>query len=423
MEASMPDQIQVFALPDVGEGLTEGEILVWHVKVGDVVTVNQPLVEIETAKASVELPCPFAGIVTELHAQPGEVVPVGSPIVSITGAAALHQRESVLVGYGVKHGGEPRRRARRATAAPAPVTLRPRVVPLPDREPAPRAKPIVRKLAKDLGVDLAELTGTGDHGVVTREDVLGAVHGVSPAAEAFDVIATGEPVAVRGVQRAMAEAMVLSAFSAPHVTVWVDVDMTRTDGLVRRMRAHPAFADLRPTALTIVSAALVRVAREHPRINATWVDGPEGPVITEHADVNLGLAADTPRGLLVPVVRDAGRLSLVELTRAQKAVIDTARAGRSTPADLTGSTVTLTNIGVFGVDGGTPIINPGESAILAMGRIIDKPWVVDGEVRVRPVMQLSLSFDHRVCDGAQGSRALASVAVFLADPAAELLLG
>ena len=220
-----------------------------------------------------------------------------------------------------------------------------------------------------------------------------------------------------------ASAMVLSAFSAPHVTVWVDVDMTMTTGLVGRMRAHQAFTDLRPTALTIVSVALVRAAREHPRINATWVDGPDGPVITEHAHVNLGLAADTARGLLVPVVRDAGRLSLVELARAQKTVIDTARAGASTPSDLTGSTVTLTNIGVFGVDGGTPIINPGESAILAMGRIIDKPWVVDGEVRVRPIMQLSLSFDHRVCDGAQGSRALAGVAAFLADPAAELLMG
>ena len=404
MEASMPDQIQVFALPDVGEGLTEGEILVWHVKVGDVVTVNQPLVEIETAKAAVELPCPFAGIVTELHAQPGEVVPVGSQIVSITGAAALHQRESVLVGYGVRHGGEPRRRARRATAAP-------------------RAKPIVRKLAKDLGVDLDELTGSGHDGVVTREDVLGATRAMQTTPEQFDLIATGEPVAVRGVQRAMAEAMVLSAFSAPHVTVWVDVDMTVTAGLVRRMRSHSAFTDLHPTDLTIVSAALVRVAREHPRINATWVDGPDSPVITEHAHVNLGLAADTARGLLVPVVRDADRLSLVELARAQKAVIDTARAGASTPSDLTGSTVTLTNIGVFGVDGGTPIINPGESAILAMGRIIDKPWVVEGEVRVRPIMQLSLSFDHRVCDGAQGSRALAGVAAFLADPAAELLMG
>ncbi len=400
----MPDQIQVFSLPDVGEGLTEGEILVWHVKVGDVVTVNQLLVEIETAKAAVELPCPFAGIVTTLHVEPGEVVSVGSPIVSITGAAVLHQRESVLVGYGVKHGGEPRRRARRATAAP-------------------RAKPIVRKLAKDLGVDLTALTGSGHDGVVTREDVLGATRGVQTAPEPFDLIATGEPVAVRGVQRAMAEAMVLSAFSAPHVTVWVDVDMTMTAGLVRRMRSHSAFTDLHPTALTIVSAALVRAAREHPRINATWVDGDDSPVITEHAHVNLGLAADTARGLIVPVVRDAGRLSLVELARAQKAVIDTARDGRSTPADLTGGTVTLTNIGVFGVDGGTPIINPGESAILAMGRIIDKPWVVDGEVKVRPIMQLSLSFDHRVCDGGQGSRALAGVATFLADPAAELLLG
>ena len=411
----MPDQIQVFALPDVGEGLTEGEILVWHVKVGDVVTVNQALVEIETAKAAVELPCPFAGVVTELHAQPGEVVPVGAPIVSITGSAPAQQRESVLVGYGVKHGSEPRRRARRTATAPAAMPPRARPAPGSTETAGLRAKPIVRKLAKDLGVDLQELSGTGDGGVVTRDDVLAAV---SPESQPVR-----ESVPVRGVQRAMAEAMVLSAFSAPHVTVWVDVDMTRAVELVRRMRAHPGFEGLRPTALTIVSAALVRVAQEHPRINATWRDGPDGPVVTEHSGVNLGLAADTPRGLLVPVVRDAGHLSLQGLARAQKEIIDTARAGRCTPGDLTGSTVSLTNVGVFGVDGGTPIINPGESAILAMGRIIDRPWVVDGGVRPRPVMQLSLSFDHRVCDGAQGSRALAGIAAFLADPAVELLLG
>lgn len=411
----MAEQIQVFTLPDVGEGLTEGEILVWHVKVGDVVKVNQALVEIETAKAAVELPCPFAGVVTELHAQPGEVVPVGAPIVSITGSAPAQQRESVLVGYGVTHGSEPRRRARRTATAPAAMPPRARPVPGSTDTVGPRAKPIVRKLAKDLGVDLEGLSGTGDGGVVTRDDVLAAG---SPESQPVR-----ESVPVRGVQRAMAEAMVLSAFSAPHVTVWVDVDMTRAVELVRRMRAHPEFEGLRPTALTIVSAALVRAAREHPRINATWRDGPDGPVVTEHSDVNLGLATDTPRGLLVPVVRDADLLSIQGLARAQKEIIDTARAGRCTPADLTGSTVSLTNIGVFGVDGGTPIINPGESAILAMGRIIDRPWVVDGGVRPLPVMQLSLSFDHRVCDGAQGSRALVGIADFLADPAVELLLG
>ena len=392
-------------------------------KVGDVVTVNQALVEIETAKAAVELPCPFAGVVTELHAQAGEVVPVGTPIVSITGSAPAQQRESVLVGYGVKHGSQPTRRPRRAASAPEPVPPRARPMTASSESGRPRAKPIVRKLAKELGVDLDRILGSGDGGVVTRDDVLGAVRPASVAPVTGDSQALGEPVPVRGVQRAMAEAMVLSAFSAPHVTVWVDVDMTRAAELVRRMRAHPGFEGLRPTALTIVSAALIRVAQEHPRINATWRDGPDGPVVTEHSDVNLGVAADTPRGLLVPVVRDAGQLSLQGLARAQKEIIDTARAGRCTPADLTGSTVSLTNVGVFGVDGGTPIINPGESAILAMGRVIERPWVVDGEVRARPVMQLSLSFDHRVCDGAQGSRALAGIAAFLAEPAVELLLG
>ena len=410
----MSDHIEVFSLPDVGEGLTEGEILAWHVQVGDVVVINQLIVEVETAKAAVELPSPFAGTVAELHARPGEVVPVGAPLISIAVAAAAPTRESVLVGYGVRHAGGAQRRARKASTILA-------AAPIARHQGPTRAKPLVRKLAKDLGVDLTGLSGSGRSGDVTRDDVLAAANGLT-AANPTPPTGGDDRVPVRGVQRAMAEAMVLSAFTAPHVTVWVEVDMSRTQDLVRRLREHPSYRDLRVTPFTIVSSALIASACQHPRINASWSEGADGPDVIVHRDIHLGMAADTPRGLLVPVVRGAGAMTLLELARAQQALIETARLGRSTPADLVGGTVTLTNIGVFGVDGGTPIINPGQSAILAMGRIVDKPWAVDGEVRVRPVMQLSLSFDHRVCDGAQGSRALTSVATFLADPAAALLL-
>lgn len=410
----MAEQIEVFALPDVGEGLTEGEILTWHVQPGDVVTVNQTIVEIETAKAAVELPCPYAGTVVEVHAAPGTVVPVGAPIISIRVESKVPEREAVLVGYGVKHDA-PRRRPRKASANGSGSN---------GHHGDVRVKPLVRKLAKDLGVDLGTIAGTGANGDITREDILASINdGPSAPAEPVTVAVRGdERIPVRGVQKSMAEAMVLSAFSAPHVTIWVEVEMTRTLELVRRMREHPTFKDLRVTPLTIASAAIIRSALQHPRINATWTESAQGADVIQHTQVHLGIAADTPRGLLVPVVKHASSMGLEQLARAQKSLIETARSGRSSPADLTGSTITVTNVGIFGVDGGTPIINPGESAIVAMGRIIDKPWVVDGSVQVRPVMTLSLSFDHRVCDGAQGSRALVSIADFLSDPAVELLL-
>jgi len=215
----------------------------------------------------------------------------------------------------------------------------------------------------------------------------------------------------------MAEAMVQSAFTAPHVTEWVDVDVSRSVELVRRLREDPAHAEVRITPMVLVAAALIRAARQFPRINSSWVDTPDGADVIVHPQVNLGIAADTPRGLLVPTVKGATNLGLVELARRIQELIDTARAGRSTPADLTGGTITLTNVGVFGVDGGTPILTPGQVAILAMGRVIERPWVVDGVVVARPVMQLSLSFDHRIVDGALGSRTLQSVAEFLHDPA------
>ena len=422
---------QVFALPDVGEGLTEAEILRWHVRPGDVVTVNQVIVEIETAKASVELPCPYSGTVETLHVAEGAVVPVGTPIISIVGqvleATSASGRQAVLVGYGVKETAPGGRRQRRGAAAPdeAPAPAHPQLSVVERPMPAPsgpvRAKPLVRKLARERGVDLATVAATGAHGVVTRDDVMRAAgNGSATGPRATE--SAGQRIPVRGVQRAMAEAMVHSAFTAPHVTEWVDVDVTRSMELVRRLRDDPEYADVRVTPMILVAAGLIRAARSYPRINSTWVDTADGADVAIHPEVNLGIAADTPRGLLVPTIKGATNLGLVELARRVQQLIDTARAGRSTPADLTGGTISLTNVGVFGVDGGTPILTPGQSAILAMGRVLDRPWVVDGQVVVRPVMQVSLSFDHRVIDGALGSRALQSVAQFLADPTMALVL-
>lgn len=414
----------VFALPDVGEGLTEAEILRWLVAPGDEVTVNQMLVEIETAKAAVELPSPFAGRITHLHADEGQVVAVGSPIVTIaTGAPAPAPaapeaaREPVLVGYGVG-GGERRRRRTVADPAPVPTPAAPAESPMTDASaPRPRAKPLVRKLARESGVDLARVPGTGRDGEVTRAD-LQAFGG--RAAVAARPIASDEVHPVRGVQRAMAEAMVASAFTAPHVTEWVDVDVSRTVDLVARLRtAHP---DVKVTPMTIAAAGLVRAALRHPRVNSTWVDTADGAEVHVHGSVHLGIAADTPRGLVVPTVRDASSLGLLDLAARIRDLVETARAGRSTPADLTGGTITLTNVGVFGVDGGTPIINPGQTSILAVGRVIERPWVVAGQVVARPVMTLSYSFDHRVIDGALGSRVLRAVADFLEDPAVALVV-
>jgi pyruvate dehydrogenase E2 component (dihydrolipoamide acetyltransferase) len=413
-----------FALPDVGEGLTEAEILRWHVRPGDVVQVNQLVVEIETAKAAVELPCPFAGTVTSLDVEVGTIVPVGTPIITIAteSAAPAPERQAVLVGYGVREDAAVTRRQRRSPSSPESAG-----VPVPVASVSVRAKPPVRKLARDLGVDLATLAPSGAAGEVTREDVVRAGGGSTtvaapPPPVSAPVSSAGERVPVRGVQRAMAEAMVQSAFTAPHVTEWVDVDMTRALEVVARLREDPRATDLRITPMVLVAAGLVRAARAHPRVNSTWVDGSDGAAVHLHPTVNLGIAADTPRGLIVPTIRNADTMGLLELAAAIRALVETARAGAATPADLTGGTITLTNIGVFGIDGGTPILNPGQVAILAMGRILDRAWVVDGSVVPRPVMQLSLSFDHRVVDGALGSRVLQSVAQFLADPALALLL-
>jgi pyruvate dehydrogenase E2 component (dihydrolipoamide acetyltransferase) len=430
-----------FAMPDVGEGLTEAEVVTWHVAAGDTVTVNQVICEIETAKAAVELPCPYAGTVGELLVQPGETVAVGSPIIAIEtadagapapapdgedgpkiGEAGKDGRIATLVGYGPRPGSATRRPRRSAAAmvaaAPAPEPAR---APEPEPEPArpappgggvvPLAKPPVRKLAKDLGVDLRSLTGSGAGGVVTREDVEAAV--AAPAAPAPAVGGVRrEPI--RGVRKATAAAMVSSAFTAPHVTEFLAVDVTATMELRDRLRATREYAEVKLTPLAFVAKAVCLGARRTPEVNAHW-DEAAGEIVY-YDRMQLGIAAATPRGLIVPKVRDADTLTLRELAGALGELTATARAGRTAPADLVGGTFTITNVGVFGVDTGTPILNPGEAAILAVGAIKPTPWVVDGELAVRTVCQLALSFDHRLVDGEQGSRFLADVGALLTDP-------
>ena len=413
-----------FALPDVGEGLTEAEILRWLVHPGDVVTVNQLLVEIETAKAAVELPSPFAGTIVDLKVEPGQIVPVGTPIVSIElpDAAEAPGRQAVLVGYGVREQ-SPASRRRRVRGGAEPAAVEESVdepAAADDLPPAARAKPPVRRLARELGVDLHSVRPTGANGDVTREDVLAAAGSTRPVSTPVSrVVPSDERVALHGVHRAMAEAMAESARTAPQVTEWVDVDMTRAGEVVARLRDAWQDAGVRVTVMTLAAAGLVRAVQEHPLANAAWSD--DGPALLMRGAVNLGIAADTPRGLVVPVVKGAESLSLRGLAEGIQELIDRAREGRSTPAELTGGTVSLTNIGVFGIDGGTPLLPPGQAAILAIGRVVERPWVVAGAVVPRPVMQVTLTFDHRVMDGATGSRVLRSVADFLADPALALV--
>ncbi len=435
---------QIFHLPDVGEGLTEAEIVQWRVSPGDTVAVNDVLVEIETAKSLVELPSPFAGTVGELLAPEGQTVTVGAAIITIAGAdaadaaptapaatevpAASDDGGAVLVGYGTGSGATSRRKrpAERGDTVRASVGV--------------VAKPPVRKLARDLGVALAEVSPSGPAGEVTRDDVVRHAEQASvfrniatPAApvEREQTIPVGAPapsappvgereeaIPVKGVRKATASGMVRSAYTAPHVSVWTDVDATRTMELVKRLKASPDFADIKISPLLIMARAVIWAVRRTPLIGAAWIDKEDGTAeIRVRNYVNLGIAAATPRGLLVPNIKDAQDLSLRELAKALEKLTLTAREGKTTPADQQGGTVTITNIGVFGMDAGTPIINPGESGIVAMGTIRQKPWVVDGEVRPRFVTTVSGSFDHRVIDGDGMSRFIADVASILEEPA------
>ncbi|NIH86165.1 2-oxo acid dehydrogenase subunit E2 [Amycolatopsis granulosa] len=429
----MPEYKQ-FLLADTAEGLTEAEILNWRVQPGDEVTVNQIVVEVETAKAAVELPIPWAGVVTELLAAAGDTVEVGAPLLTIdvnpagggappaavngsAAAAPAEEEMKPLVGYGSK-ATEARRRPRRVAAAAAPAPAAPAPAPAapapaPDRGGyVPLAKPPVRKLAKDLGVDLSTLTGSAEGGVITREDVERAARPAAPAPAAG---ARERRVPVRGVRKATAAAMVSSAFTAPHVTEFLTIDVTPMMELRERLKKHPDFAGVKLTPLAFAAKAVCMAVKRTPDVNASW-DEAAGEIVYKDY-VHLGIAAATPRGLVVPKIRDADAMSLPELARALDELTTTAREGKTPPADMVDGTITITNVGVFGVDTGTPIINPGESAILAFGAIKDAPWVVDGQLAVRKVLQLSLSFDHRLVDGQQGSQFLADVGALLADPA------
>ena len=496
--------VKQFKLPDVGEGLTEADIVTWKVKPGDQVSVNQVIVEIETAKSLVELPSPFDGVVTELLVPEGQSVDVGTPIISVdvsadagaasaggpgphgaapaagktpagtaptaqaedvalaevnapsTGSQATEdlvpsapdegarepgiegspapkiERQAVLVGYGVKLGTTTRRTRKGRSAGggsgggrlpeepvapPAPATGgNGSAAAAPER---PMAKPPVRKLAKDLGVDLAALTGSGPEGTITREDVqaaaseppgpLRADQGPRPS-----VTGTEERIPIKGVRKHTAAAVTASAFTAPHVTEFLQIDVTETMSAVQRLRELPEFEGLRPSPLLLVAKALMVAVARHPMINSSWDESAQEIVVKHY--VNLGIAAATSRGLLVPNVKNAHALSLPELARALAELATTARDGKTPPADLAGGTITITNVGVFGIDAGTPILTPGETAILALGQVKDAPWVHEGALAVRQVTTLALSFDHRIVDGDLGSAVLRDVGAMLTDP-------
>lgn len=486
---------QIFELPDVGEGLTEADILAWKVAPGDTVAINDVLVEIETAKSVVELPSPFEGTVEELLVSEGETVEVGSPIISISSqdaapaadprpaAPALETEQgTALVGSGPKADPVKRRARKRpagggrlasASAAPASATPAPspQAAPqpavsdeeerkllrnplaglgerataliegglkrLPGNQEAPAgapsgsiprrptlAKPPVRKAAQDMGVDLANVTGTGDRGQITKRDLLDYVAHLKDTEEEVNAGSDSfwlpkgrgdriERIKVRGVRKATAKAMVDSAFSAPHVSIFVDVDATRTMEFVKRLKKSKHFEGIKVTPLLILAKAVIWAAARTPQVNSNWT----GPEIHIKHFMNLGIAAATPRGLLVPNIKDAQDLSLRELAIALNDLTTTAREGKTQPADMANGTFTITNIGSLGIDTGTPIINPGEAAILAFGTIKQKPWVVDGEVIPRYVTTLGGSFDHRILDGDLAARFVADVAAVLEEPA------
>jgi pyruvate dehydrogenase E2 component (dihydrolipoamide acetyltransferase) len=303
------------------------------------------------------------------------------------------------------------------TAAPAPV-----VAEKPRGGYVPLAKPPVRKLAKDLGVDLHALSGTADGGVITRDDVARAANGSAPATQPSTVDAGYDPgtrerrVPIKGVRKATANAMVQSAFTAPHVTEFLTVDVTPMMELRKRLATLPEFAGVKITPLSLVARAAVIAAKRNPGINASWDEAAQ-EIVTKHY-VNLGIAAATPRGLVVPNIKDADAMTLPELVQALNDLTAVAKEGRTPPADMQGGTITITNVGVFGVDNGTPIINGNEAAILCFGAVREMPWVHEGAIAIRQVTQLSLSFDHRLVDGALGSQFLADVARCLSDPAA-----
>ncbi|KQT01507.1 dihydrolipoamide acetyltransferase family protein [Cellulomonas sp. Leaf395] len=483
--------MKTVTLPDLGEGLTESDLVEWVVAVGDTVELNQVVAEVETAKALVQLPSPYAGVVAELLVEPGVTVPVGAALLRIAveepaladdaaptpaeppdrvasptsdddsaaadrptpAAGAAPERTSVLVGYGplVEGSSRPRRRSRSADWAAAHAVAHDVGLALAGGRTGPKVLPPVRKLAHDLGVDLNKMVGSGTDGMITREDVLRAVSGAeaSPAARrpsalaaahrpglarsqsrpADDVPAPHRPDAVpsapretrtpiTGVRKQTAAAMVASAFTAPHASTALTVDVTPTLELLEAFRSDRALEGHRVSILTIVAKAVTIAVGRNPSLNAHW-DESAGEIV-QYGYVNLGIAAATPRGLLVPSIKDADGLTLPDLADAIGRLTQDARDGTTTPADLAGGTITITNIGVFGVDTGTPILVPGQAAILAMGAIRRQPWEFQDQIALRSVLTLSLSFDHRLVDGAEAAHFLADVGEILARPGSVL---
>ncbi len=452
-----------FALPDVGEGLTEAEIVTWAVKPGDTVHLNQVICEIETAKSLVEIPSPFEGEIAELLVETGTTVPVGTAILRMVGddadpgpatapaelassegesAGAAHAADAaaaaepasaapaaaddensgaVLVGYGT--GGAVK--SRRKPGGQPLVVVGPAETAEPPAAGKVYVKPPVRKLAKDLGIDLARVAGSGAGGEILRDDVHAAASGAGTSgtgatAGELRMATSGfvsggareERVPVKGIRKVVAAAMVESKFTAPHTSVFVEVDATRTMKFVKRLKQNEAFADVRVSPLLVMARAVIWALARNPEVNSAWA----GDEIIRRNYVNLGIAAATPRGLVVPNIKDAHELSLLELAEAIGTLTQRARQGATQPAEMQQGTVTITNVGVFGVDFGLPILNPGETAIVAMGSIKEKPWVVKGKVRPRMVTTVGGSFDHRVIDGDVISRFIADIAAVLERP-------
>ncbi|UYQ78444.1 2-oxo acid dehydrogenase subunit E2 [Glutamicibacter sp. JL.03c] len=422
---------QTFKLPDLGEGLTESEVLNWKIKVGEHVALNQVIAEVETAKAVVELPSPFAGVVQQIHAAQGEVVQVGGPLVTFGDEEPAQAKEQepvaaertpTLVGYGAPAdtGARPQRKSRSMKAPDAASTGH---IGQP-RRTVTRCTPPVRKLARDHGVDISTLAGSGEDGLVLRRDVQDAIDagttstGESESAVAAAVVQASSTadrhVRITAVRRATAQAMVQSAFTAPHATEFLTVDVTESMALIERLRSHRLLKGVKLNFTTLAAVVVTRLLRTYPALNSKWDEAADE--IIEFGSVNLGMAVATDRGLLVPVVKNAQDLPLPQMASALSAIILQGREGTLSPAQMSGGTFSITNVGVFGVDAGTPILPPGQAGILALGQVKRRPWEHQGEVALRHTTTLALSFDHRVVDGKEASEFLAGVGSVLEDP-------
>lgn len=437
----MADETREFKLPDLGEGLADAEIVQWLVKPGDTIELNQPIVEVETEKALVEIPSPFAGVVESTNGEIGQRVAVGETLIVVrTGADAPQTgRTAMLVGYGPDESAGKRRKQRKIGRRTNGETATERDEPEPEPEPVASralATPPVRKLARDLGIDIDGVRGTGPEGRVTREDVIAASEAAkapaAPAASAAERAAEvvrlapaqriarategpdEERIPVRAIRRSIAEKMVRSYTQIPHVTEWCEVDATELMRVREELKRAPEASGSSVSPLPIIVKALIASLRAYPRVNSSW-DDETNEIVIKHR-YHVGIATDTERGLLVPVIKDADQLNIFGIATEIARLAHAARDGSIGPSDLTGSTITITNVGSFGMASGTPIINHPEAAILAPGVIQPRPWVVDGQIVPRQIMTLALTFDHRILDGAEAGRFLRHLGDLIESP-------